>query len=97
MVYRRNECRTIGPDTIRAGRPGDALRDVERIEATEHIPAISKPFFAALKKIIRGSRDRSLASVPEMKYEFSGEIILLIDALEELQVPAQDKTAPHPG
>ncbi|MXS82496.1 tetratricopeptide repeat protein [Nitrosomonas oligotropha] len=42
-----------------------------------------QPFIQALQAIADGSRDRSLADVPDLDYTMAAEILLLIEALEK--------------
>jgi hypothetical protein len=45
------------------------------------------PFIQALKAIVAGSRDRTLAAHPELDYRVAGEILFLLETLEKLQGP----------
>ena len=44
-----------------------------------------------LKAIVAGGRDRTLANHPELHYRMAGEILFLLETLENLQRPPPSK------
>jgi hypothetical protein len=67
---------------FRAGGPAAAASFLQQIAATP-ASAPLRPFIHALQAILAGSRDRNLATAPDLDYSIAAEIILLIEALEK--------------
>jgi len=63
---------------------GDAAAAASLLQqlAAEPDAASLLPFIRALQAIVDGSRDRTLAEAPELRYTMAAEILLLIDTLE---------------
>jgi hypothetical protein len=63
---------------------GNAAEPAARLDqvATDPGAAWLLPFVRSLQAIVTGSRDRTLADVPELDYTMATEILFLIETLE---------------
>ena len=69
-------------DALLAGDVVGATAIVDELFASPKLPGWMRPFISALKSIIAGSRDRSLADAPEMNDTSAAELLHIIDVLE---------------
>jgi tetratricopeptide (TPR) repeat protein len=58
-----------------------AARQLEQFCQKPDLPANAKAYVAAIREVVAGSRDRSLAGHPDLTYDEAAEIHVLIDAL----------------
>ncbi len=63
------------------GNTGDATSLLQQLAADPKAAHLRN--FVSLQAIVAGSRDRSLASEPELHYTMAAEILLLIERLEQ--------------
>jgi tetratricopeptide (TPR) repeat protein len=66
---------------LTSGDPGEAASMLQQLAANPQA-AFLLPYITALKAIIAGSRDRSLADDPALHHSHAAEVLLLIEALE---------------
>ena len=66
-----------------AGDPAVAASLLQQLAADPKLPGWLRPFIQALQAIVAGSRDRALASAPELNYTMTAEILFLLDKLEK--------------
>jgi tetratricopeptide (TPR) repeat protein len=66
---------------LTSGDPGEAASMLQQLAAKPQA-ALLLPYITALKAIIAGSRDRSLADDPALHHSHAAEVLLLIEALE---------------
>jgi tetratricopeptide (TPR) repeat protein len=66
---------------LASGDPAEAASLLQQL-ATDPVWAEHLPFLTALQAITAGSRDRSLAEDPGLRYDQAAEVLLLIEALE---------------
>lgn len=66
---------------MHSGKPDEAGALLQQLAADPKATHLH-PFVQALQAIVVGSRDRSLADAPELRYDQAAEIILLIEALQ---------------
>jgi Tfp pilus assembly protein PilF len=69
-------------EQLRAGGPAAAASFLQQVAANP-ANAQLRAFIQALQAILAGSRDRNLASAPDLDYPMAAEIILLIETLEK--------------
>jgi tetratricopeptide (TPR) repeat protein len=69
-------------ERLRAGGPAAAAFFLPQL-AADPDNAWLHPFIHALQAILAGSRDRNLATAPDLHYSMAAEIILLIETLEK--------------
>ena len=70
-------------EELRAGGPAVAASLLQHVAASRKIPVPGRTFIHALQAILAGSRDRNLATAPDLDYTMAAEIILLIETLEK--------------
>jgi tetratricopeptide (TPR) repeat protein len=70
-------------ERLRAGGPAAAASFLQQIAVDPAVSAPLHPFIPALQAIVAGSRDRNLASAPDLDYAKAAEILLLIETLEK--------------
>jgi tetratricopeptide (TPR) repeat protein len=83
----------ISLDVIRHlldGNLAAAASLLPEIDAYPELSGSTRAFVQALKAIVAGSRDRTLANHPELLYRMAGEILFLLETLEKLQRPPTD-------
>ncbi|HEV7403252.1 MAG TPA: CHAT domain-containing protein [Chthoniobacteraceae bacterium] len=66
-----------------AGESAAAAALLEELAARRDLPAWLLPFLRALQSIVAGSRDRTLADVPDLHYTMAAEILFLVETLEK--------------
>jgi hypothetical protein len=64
---------------------GDSAAAASLLDEVAAIPDAEwlLPFIQALKSIVTGSRDRTLADSPDLDYKMAAEILFLIETLEK--------------
>ena len=70
-------------EQLRVGGPTAATSFLQQLAADPEVPAPFRPFIQALQAILAGSRDRNLATAPDLDHTMAAEIILLIETLEK--------------
>jgi hypothetical protein len=56
---------------------------LKQLAADPDLPAPRRTYVQALKAIVDGSRDRTLADAPELDYDMAAEILFLIETLQK--------------
>ena len=69
--------------SLLAGDPAAAASLLQQRAADPKLPGWLRPFIHALQAIVAGSRDRTLADVPDLHYSMAAEILFLLDKLEK--------------
>jgi len=69
-------------ERLAAGGPAAAFAFLQQVAVDPDLPAQLRPFIQALQAILNGSRDRSLATAPDLNYGMAAEILLLIETLD---------------
>jgi tetratricopeptide (TPR) repeat protein len=92
LAYRRDGGANPFPDggiavavtqTLLAGKDRAAASALRQIAADPDLRASRRTFVKALQSIVAGSRDRALASTPDLDYTMAAEILLMIETLEQ--------------
>ena len=91
LAYRRDGGENHYPDgrislavtqSLLAGDPAQAVSLLQQLAANPDA-AWLLPFIHALQAIVTGSRDRTLADTPDLRYTMATEILFLIETLEK--------------
>jgi tetratricopeptide (TPR) repeat protein len=66
---------------VAGGATEMAAKQLEQFHQDPNLPANAKAYVAAIREVVAGSRDRSLADHPDLTYDEAAEVHVLIDAL----------------
>jgi len=64
-----------------SGDAAAAMAQLQQLSADARLPNALHPLVDALRAIVAGSRDRSLADAPNLHYRMAAEVLLLIETL----------------
>jgi tetratricopeptide (TPR) repeat protein len=92
LAYRRDGGENHDPEgqlslavtqALLTGDAANVVSQLQELAAQSDLPSHVRSFIDALQQIIAGSRDRSLAELPDLDYRMAAEILLLIETLEQ--------------
>jgi hypothetical protein len=78
----------ISLDVIQKLIVGDQVGAATQLQGLDRDPQLdtsTRSFIRVIQAIVAGSRDRSLADTPGLKYRMAAEILFLLETLEKLR------------